>query len=152
MSRLPRIALPLSLAGLSWLAGCGGLGTYATPCYDDSACENGEVCRAGQCVVQCVTDVECPSSAPICQFNRCIVEGSTAPDASLPDAELFTPDAAPVVTADAAAAPTPDAAPVAPDAAVVAPTPDAAAPVTPDAALPDAATPDAVVVTPDAAP
>lgn len=156
MFRLPRIAVPFSLTGLLWLAGCGGLGTYETPCYDDSACENGEVCRAGQCVLQCVTDVECPSTAPICRFNRCIVEGSTSPDASLPDAALATPDVAVVPTPDAAVAPTPDATVAPPPDAAVAPPPDAAVVATPDAAVaptPDAAVlPDAAAATPDAAP
>ena len=151
MQRMRRVlgAVAITMAALA-PSGCGGLGALNVPCYQDSDCENGDVCRAGSCVVQCVTDLECPDTAPTCRFNRCI--GPPAADAGLTPPDLaFTPavdavvesvDAAPVAP-DAAVAVTPDAAPVA--------TPDAAAVATPDAAL--AVTPDAAAVgTPDAAP
>ena len=148
-------ALLGALFASSLLSACGGLGTYATPCFDDSGCENGAVCRAGECVLQCVTPNECPASAPLCQFNRCIAPpgGDDAAQAdalplsdlgSFPDAAALTPDAA-ALTPDAAAL-TPDVAALTPDATAV--TPDAAA-LTPDAA---ALTPDAAALTPDATP
>ncbi len=159
MPVLPRFVLVrAAVVGLA-AAGCSGLGAYEAPCFDDSACENGAVCRGGECVIECVVDRECPASAPLCEFNRCTPLASQVPDAGeLPDLAPLpdfggtrpTPDAA-APTSDAAA-PAPDAAAPLPDAA--APVPDAAAPV-PDAAapLPDAAAPapDAAAPLPDAA-
>ncbi|MCK6573251.1 hypothetical protein L6V77_19400, partial [Myxococcota bacterium] len=118
MPAITRLRLRVLALGLT-ASGCTGLGAYDAPCYDDSACENGTICRGGECVLECVVDRECPATAPLCEFNRCTPRASAPPDAS-PLADL-----APL--GDFSVAPTPDAA--------VAPTPDAAVAPTPDAAV-----------------